>query len=444
MVNFDDLLDGDEAPVTDPRDIFLTLERDRRFAFPRDIQTEVMKAWFVVRDQHDTIIKLNVGSGKTLVGLLLLQSSLNEGKGPALYICPDNQLVSQVREEAVALGLEVVEDPRDAAYSAGQKICITTVHRLFNGKSVFGVGTVKLPIGTVIVDDAHACIATISEQFRITLPNTHSAYKKILAAVSVYLKRQSPSRYLELEDGDPWAVMEVPFWAWKDKQEKILKALHEHKSSNELMFSYPLLSEILPYCRCIISGQSLEIEPICPPTDLIMSFSKAKRRIYMTATLADDSVLVTHFGAIPEKLNAPIIPVSSQFMGERMILMPQELNPDIDDSDIRQLLIDQSKHVNVVVIVPSKPSADTWKDHADQILIGDKVAAGIEKLRARHVGLTVLVNRYDGIDLPGDACRILALFELPEVSSFRESADMNILEISKAGLLRQMQRIEQG
>jgi Rad3-related DNA helicase len=210
------------------------------------------------------------------------------------------------------------------------------------------------------------------------------------------------------------------------------------------LFIYPLLREILPYCRCIIGGQSLEIEPICPPIDLIKSFFKAKRRIYMTATLADDSVLATHFGASPEKLNDPIVPVSSQFMGERMILMPQELNPDIEVPDIRQLLIKLSKDENVVVIVPSMQSADSWKTDADQILIGDKVAGGIEELRAGHVGLTVLVNRYDGIDLPGDACRILALFELPEVSSFLEAADMSILGSSQAGLRRQMQRIEQG
>lgn len=299
-------------------------------------------------------------------------------------------------------------------------------------------------IGTVVVDDAHACIATISEQFRITLPNTHEAYGKILKAVATDLKRQSPSRYLEIEDSDPRATLEVPFWAWKDKQEKILKALYEHRDGDELMFSYPLLREILPYCRCIIGGQSLEIEPICPPTDLIKSFFKAKRRIYMTATLADDSVLVTHFGANPEKLSDPIVPISSQFMGERMILMPQELNPEIEVSEIRQLLIELSQDENVVVIVPSKQATDNWKDHSDQILIGDKVAAGIEKLRTGHVGLTVLVNRYDGIDLPGDACRILALFELPEVSSFREAADMNILAGSKAGLRRQMQRVEQG
>lgn len=444
MINFEDLLGDDQAPVTDPRDIFLTLNRAKRFSFPRDIQTEVMKAWFQDPDNHDTVIKLNVGSGKTVVGLLLLQSSLNGGKGPALYICPDNQLVSQVVEEAGALGLEIVEDPRDPAYAAGQRICVTTIHKLFNGKSVFGLEQVKIPIGSIVVDDAHACVATIGEQFRITLPNTHPAYGKIFSAVATHLKRQSPSRFLELEDSDPRVTMEVPFWAWKDNQDEILKALHVHRESDQLVFSYPLLREVLPYCRCVIGGQFLEIEPICPPTELVRSFFKAKRRIYLTATLADDSVLVSHFGANPKALKDPIVPVSSQFMGERMILMPQELNPEIDTNEVRDLLVELASDQNVVVIVPSKSAADAWKGIADQVLIGDKVAPGVEKLRSGHVGLTVLVNRYDGIDLPDDACRVLALFDLPEVSSLREAADMAIISDSKAGLRRQMQRIEQG
>lgn len=444
MINFEDLLGDDEAPVTDPRDIFLTLDRDKRFSFPRDIQTEVMKTWFQAPDNHDTVIKLNVGSGKTVVGLLLLQSSLNDGKGPALYICPDNQLVSQVVVEAGDLGLEIVEDPRDPAYATGQRICVTTIHKLFNGRSVFGLGQVKIPVGSVVVDDAHACVATIGEQFRIALPNKHPAYAKIFDAVAPHLKRQSPSRFLELKDGDPWVSMEIPFWAWKDNQDSILQALHDQRESEELLFSYPLLKEVLPYCRCVIGGQSLEIEPVCPPTDLIRSFFRAKRRIYLTATLADDSVLVSHFGANPEVLKDPIVPVSSQFMGERMILMPQELNPEIGIADVQGLLVNLAKDHNVVVIVPSKPASEAWKGIADQVLIGDKVAPGVEKLREGHVGLTVLVNRYDGIDLPDDACRVLALVDLPEVSSFREAADMAILSESKAGLRRQMQRIEQG
>ena len=238
--------------------------------------------------------------------------------------------------------------------------------------------------------------------------------------------------------------MEVPYWTWIDHQHEILEALHAHKAEDELLFSYPLLSDILPQCRCIISGQKLEIEPFCPPTDLVMAFSKAKRRIYMTATLADDSALVTHFAADPQTLANPIVPISSQSMGERMILMPQELNAELDGDQIRKLLVTLAKKENVVVIVPSKPAAEPWKTVADQILLADNVVDGTAKLRQKHVGLTVLVNRYDGIDLPYDACRVLAIVGLPEVTSYTGLTDMAVLSDSQTGLRRQMQRIEQG
>jgi replicative superfamily II helicase len=446
MVDLSDLLDDDEEAILHPREIFLTLDRAPAFQFPRDIQTEIMNAWFETRDQRDSIIKLNVGGGKTLVGLLLLQSCLNEGVGPALYVCPDNQLVSQVLDEACELGIETTEDPKDAGFQAGQRICVTNVHKVFNGRSVFGVGQegIKIPIGSVVVDDAHACLATINDQFKISLKNTHPAYKKIFELMQEALKAQARPRFLDLRDGDPRAVIEVPFWAWQDKADDILEALHAERESDELLFSYPLLREVLPLCRCIIGGQHLEIEPIFPPSDLIKSFAKAKRRIYMTATLSDDSVLSTHFAADADKLKAPIVPKSSQSMGERMILVPQDTNADLEIDDIRQLLVDIAEDHNVVVIVPSDKSARLWKNDAHQILTSKNIVAGVDKLREGHVGLTVLINRYDGIDLPGNACRVLAIFDLPEVTSFREAADHAVLSTTDATLRRLVCSLKSG
>ena len=404
-----------------------------------------MNAWFEQRHNVDTFVKLNVGSGKTLVGLLLLQSSLNEGVEPAIYISPDKQLVGQVLDEARQLGIEATDEPDDIAFQSGA-ILVTTVHRLFNGKSIFGVGKegIKLRIGSIVIDDVHACINTISGQFRIELPNTHEAYQEIFRIVEPDLQKQNYSRYLDIKDSDRRATMEVPYWTWIDQYEKIVRILHEYKDDNSLKFTYPLLESILDQCRCIFSGQKLEIEPVYPPTDLIRAFSRARRRIYMTATLGDDSVLFTHFKANLNTLSHSIVPKSSQSMGERMILMPQELNPDIGNDEIRGMLAEVAKRENVVVIVPSKSASIYWKDTADQILTGENVIAGVEKLRTEHVGLTVLINRYDGIDLPGSACRVLAIVGLPEVTSLVEHVDTAVLGESKAGLRRQMQRVEQG
>lgn len=443
-IDFAGMLDDDDEVVLSPRDIFFTLNRDPNFSFPRDIQTEVMSRWFENRDKYDNVIKLNVGSGKTLVGLLLLQSSLNEGKGPALFVAPDKQLTRQVMMEAEALGIEVTDDPRHPDYIAGEKICVINVHKLFNGKSVFGVGVSRIDIGTLVIDDAHACVSTITEQFRISLPNTHEAYGKVFSVLSEDLKAYNAARFLDIEAGDPRSYMEVPFWSWDAHQSEILKALHEHRDEIELRFTFPLLGEILQHCRCVIAGQSLEIEPYFPATDLIQSFRRAKRRIYMTATLADDSVIATHFGADPKTLGKPIVPSSSQSMGERMILMPQELNADLTTIEVGGVLVELAKQENVVVIVPSTTAAKEWVDVADQILIGDEVATGVDRLRKEHVGLTVLVNRYDGIDLPGSACRVLAIVDLPEVNSLTDIVDSEALSGTTMNLRRQVERIEQG
>ena len=191
-IDFSVLLDNDDEVALHPRDIFFTLDRHQTFSFPRDIQTEVMNRWFDVRNSRDNVIKLNVGSGKTLVGLLVLQSSLNENEGPALYVSPNNQLAQQVIQEAISLGIEVTDDPRSADYAAGEKICVVTVHRLFNGKSIFGLSTshITVGIGTVIIDDVHACISTITQQFRITLQNNHTAYRKIIGILSAILRTE--------------------------------------------------------------------------------------------------------------------------------------------------------------------------------------------------------------------------------------------------------------
>ena len=101
MVNFDALMaEENSSAVTDPRQLFQTLRRKPKFEYLRDVQGDVLDAWYQRRNEHDLVFKMNTGSGKTLVGLMLLWSSLKEGKGPALYLCPDNYLVSQVRREA--------------------------------------------------------------------------------------------------------------------------------------------------------------------------------------------------------------------------------------------------------------------------------------------------------------------------------------------------------
>ncbi|MGJ3494852.1 helicase C-terminal domain-containing protein, partial [Piscirickettsia salmonis] len=170
-----------------------------------------------------------------------------------------------------------------------------------------------------------------------------------------------------------------------------------------------------------------EISTTCIPIESIPSFTDAERRIFMTATLSDDSVLATHFG-VKEDLNDPITPETAGDVGDRLILMPQGLNTNICDNDIKQLCKNVSKLHNVVVIVPSKKRANFWKDIAAQVLDKNSIYTGVDDLKTKHLGLTVLVNRYDGIDLPDDACRLLIIDGFPDSRSKIERIKQNQLK----------------
>ncbi len=59
--------------------------------------------------------------------------------------------------------LAVTERFDDLAFRSGQSMLVTTFQKLINGQSVFGVGgdhRDKLQMGIVVVDDAHAALAT--------------------------------------------------------------------------------------------------------------------------------------------------------------------------------------------------------------------------------------------------------------------------------------------
>lgn len=432
--------------VIPPRDIFTALpKKHRKYQYPRDVQAEVWKDWHDRRTESDLVIKMNTGGGKTVVGLLILKSCLNEDVGPAVYVAPDPYLVGQVVDEANRLGLEVTEDPDSLRFLRGKAILVTSIFRLINGQSVFGVAErgVRIKIGSLLIDDAHACLATTEEQF--TLKATGDVYKDLFTLFRETLFDQSPSIALEVEQGESFKEMRVPFWAWIDKNQKVSEILYSHHKDDDLKFTWPLLKEHLKLCRCVFGRGRVEITPLVSPISVIPSIPQAKRRIFMSATLTDDSVLVSHFDIAPEVAMKPISPSTADDIGDRMIFVPQELNPSISDEDFRSFASKLAEKRNVVVLVPSNRRAKFWEGVAALILNPKDLEDGVKKLREpEHVGLVVIVNRYDGIDLPGDACPILVLDGLPDFRGMNDKIEEGILQGSGTILAQRIQRVEQG
>lgn len=433
--------------IIQPRELFTALpQKEEKFQYPRDVQSQVWDNWFNRREESDLVLKMNTGSGKTIVGLLILKSCLNEKKSPAVYIVPDNYLVQQVENEAAALGVETTRDVKSPRFLSGKAILIANIHKLVNGKSVFGVGDegVKIKIGTLLIDDAHACLDTIEEQFSISISYGSPCYKELYSIFKESLHRQCESKAIEIEDGDPSSYMQVPFWVWKNNLSEITKSLVSNKESDELKFSLPLFKESLSLCNCVLNAKKVEITPYCIPIHMLPSIINCDRKIFMTATLVDDSILSSHFGISGNSINEPIIPNTAGDIGDRMILLPQVINNDLTDLEIKEFCKWASEFINVVVIVPSEYRAEFWSDEADKVLRSNNLYNGIEELKKNKVGLVILVNRYDGIDLPKDACRLLVIDGLPDVRRLIDKVNQSILMGSDRVTAQVIQRIEQG
>lgn len=428
-----------------PRAIFAALpSKSKRYEYLRNVQGEVFEKWHQRRKEPDLVVKMNTGNGKTLAGLLLLKSSLNEAAGPAAYLTPDSYLADQVSATADDLGIRFSRDPRDPQVLSGNAILIATVHTLFNGISKFGVGVKKIRLGTILIDDAHACLNAVEQQFELRIPVAHPVFGKLLAIFDESLSKQYPAGLLDLKAGDNTAALLVPSWDWYSSRSKVMEYLHSAREDEDLKWSWPLVRNVLPISNCVFTAVEAQIKPPLPPVYEIPSFVDARRRIYLTATLADDSVLVTHFKADPASVANSITPSAADDIGDRMILVPQEANPDWADEDIKAYLADQSQAMNVVVIVPSAARARWWADVSTATLTAENIHDGVARLTKVKKGLTVLVAKYDGVDLPDEACRILVLDGLPEAYSGMDRVEAAALEETLSMTGRQLQRIEQG
>lgn len=430
-----------------PIDIFRLLPRkDPKYTYLWDVQSDVLKQWYELRDQNELVIKMNTGSGKTLVSLLILQSYLNQRKGPVVYVVPDKYLLSQVSAEAKKLGINITDDP-DANYLRQKAIFIINIHRLFNSKSIFGVGKVsENQAGVFLIDDAHACIDRLEEQFSISVIKSkqENKYKQLLSLFSHTLEAQGEATCIDIKEGRPGALLQVPFWTMQEHVSDIYKILSDDLENDEqVKWKLELIKNYLSYCDCIVSGKEIEFSLPSIPTEIIPTYHNAKK-IIVSATLPDDSILNSSLGISEEALNRSIKPLSGGDLGERLIIIPEELTPKFNKDEFKSILLEYSKTVKVVIIVPSGPAAVYWEDIASFTIYAENIVSDLAEFRKMKSGIAVLVNKYDGIDLPNDDCRILVIDELPDDRSLKEKIESTILENNKEVEIRRIRKIEQG
>lgn len=451
MVDFKKRLAGKKAdkPI-DPVKLYDTLDRAHDKGPLRPAQLSVLEEWFKHhRSKRDVIVKLHTGQGKTLIGLLMLQARLNDSKGPALYLCPDNFLIDQTCEQAKQFGIATSKaDPElPSDFLNSDKILVTSVQKLFNGLTKFGLNRKAISIGTLLMDDAHACSDIIRESCRIRIPSTEPAYDALKTLFAEDLEQQGSGTYADICNDKRDALLPVPYWAWIGREAEVATILSASADRTSIKFAWPLLKDILGNCQCVISGTSVEIEPYIPPLQSFGSYWDAPHRIFMSATVTDDAFLVKGLQLAPQTISDPLTYSKERWSGEKMVLLPSIIHEDLDRSFIVKAfgVPNAKRRYGVVALTSGFMRTKDWEAYGALIANKETLAAAIDGLReGKCEKAVVLANRYDGIDLPDDTCRILIFDGKPFSESLTDLYQEQCRPNSEATLMRTVRTVEQG
>ena len=377
-------------------------------------QGDALREWHENRDQPDVGVILNTGAGKTLVGMLVAQSLVNESSGHVLYACSSIQLIEQTAEKASGYGLSVTTyhggEFSNDLFVRGLAPCITTYHALFNGKTRF----VRYDIAAVVFDDAHTAEHLLRDHFSLTIRRTSfpDLYTKLTALFREYHHRIGRTTSYEemLSDSSKMTFLVPPFEVARNAAEigRRLRSA-ELDDSKETMFSWPHIRDREDLCCIFLSSDSITLTPPVVPVQSLPYFGNNVRRVYLSATLTAPDAFARTFGRTPSCIVAPSTTAGEC---ERLILFPSKMESGHDGVDFAKALIDERK---ALVLVPTYERCKVWKDVAEpppREAVTEAVNT-FKKADPSSAAKLILAARYDGVDLPGDTCRVMVIDDIP-------------------------------
>lgn len=455
MIDFSKRIkNGVHAKKTNPIDIYNSLDRASVTGPLRPAQANVLQKWFdELRDRKDLIIKLHTGAGKTLVGLLIAMSYLNSNEGPAIYVCPNIYLAQQVCSDAQKFGVPFCVVNRNNEipdeFLQGKSLLVTHVQKVFNGLSIFGTGNRSTQVGCIILDDSHACIDSMLGSCTIQILRETDAYSKLLNLFQGDLEEQGKGTLQDLLNNRTGSLMPIPYWAWQSKTDEVTRIIASNTDDNHVKFAWPIIKDQLEDCKAFISNNKIEISPLCMPIQEYGIFNNAKHRILMSATTQEDTFFIKGLGLSTEAVSSPLTDERYLWSGEKMILIPDAICENVNGDELIDTIISSPHEYGIAILTPSFDKARRYVSLGAKLVNDPEASGSMYQTLRDHLGhyqnqTIVFANRYDGIDLPDDSCRILIIDSVPYYDSLSDRYEELCRSESEIIRIKTVQKIEQG
>lgn len=441
-----------QAPPETPEDLYDTLQgSDPNVRHLWAHQADALRTYYEEhRETDDVALEFPTGAGKTLVGTLIAEWRRRALSERVAFVCPNNQLANQAAAKAHDYGIDVVllvgshrdwEGSDRAAFEAGSAVAVTNYHHIFNSDP-------KINAQALVLDDAHAGEPAVAGRWTINAERGTTLYDGLRDAVEDALP-QNVGALLREEDADPRVRQVVELVAptivahRQDDLARIIDELLVSGSSNA--YTWKSVRPGLASCLMYVSWSGISLRPLVAPTATLSEFADARQRVYMSATLGQAGELERSFGVT--KIERIPLPRGweRQGSGRRLPLFPSLSG----EGDVRGSIggaFEAAEHN--LVIVPSErdveDAIESFVPEGMSTVLRDDVATDFSAFTNQNRAALVLANRYDGMDLPDDACRLVLLYRLPLGAHLQERFLFETLGAREALDERIRTRITQG
>lgn len=425
------------------KNLFTNLVRSSEFSKLRNWQERFTEIWSTENivdgkssiEDHDLIgIKAPTGTGKTLLGILILEYFRRKNFS-CMYASGDYGLLDKVSDHANKLSIPtVVLKGKGATKNSKKHLRRIDHNKYYNKKEAIGLTVYAnllyssdiLKPDILLVDDADAFLDAIMNRFKIRIPK--DKYPDLWERIFSLLDKDI---YGDVEliktVGQVGGIMaELLYFTEAFKAYDILdeffnqefggkKSFEIKNDLQEIYWSWKNNSDIWKSFFIYISTNEIELHPYVPPTDSILDFDKVKKLILMSATLGDSGVLNWELGTQYEKR----IVIDETWFEPRDIAMGARLVFPIAD-------LDEKKHVEFInmlikefkkVIVLSRSHNEAH--HLLENLKSDKMllysnAADIESFSKISSGVLIVAGRYFGLDFKEESAKIGVITKIPK------------------------------
>lgn len=435
-----------------PEDLFVSLPgRAKTHGYLRGPQQDVLREYLKHHTLKDIAFELPTGTGKTLVGLLIAEWQRRRSGQRAAYLTLTNQLAAQVLEEAKKLNVQVADlrgsrDRRDALeegrFLDGSAIGVSTYANLFN------VNPIIKQCGVLVLDDAHGGSEFAASMWTVRITaEDHPEVLGDLQAILRPLMTEAQIAEIFSSAGSSHIAMvdlgcSLPV---KDDVMRVLGGIEKYTSAD---FAWGLVKTHLNACHVFVAKDCVTVRPYVTPTYDHLPFDEAQQRIYLSATLGDLEDLCRAYALTQVQ---PIRAQSEQ-EGRRYVFVP---GLAMGDDQVEVALAEIWKRLvpqRALAIAPSFPALQSLKDELEKSLSAASpafysardVEESLTPFVSKDGAILALANRYDGLDLPDDDCRLLILFESPRTTNELETNLSVSWKLGAALRWREATRLVQG